>query len=417
MSGERHGMDTVRAEAKLTEPGGPSAGADRLSVCIVAHAAFGALTGGTRGHIGGVERQTSFMARWLAAHGHRVSLVTWDEGQADGVEIDGVRVLTVCRRDAGLPGFRFVHPRWTGLTRALRRADADAYYHNGAEYVTGQVALTARSLGRAFVFSSAADADCDIRMPHVSTLRERTLYRFGLRSAHRLIVQTRAQQERLRAGFGIDSVPIPMPCPAPAGFSPRTPPTLATSRVLWLGRVCEVKRPDRLLEVARLCPELSFDLVGPGDGGAYAARLMSAARGVPNVTVHGPVERAGVTALYRQAACLFLTSDSEGFPNTFLEAWSQGLPVISTIDPDGLISSRGLGDTAADSPGLARAIRDLLGSPERWRQASRSARRYYEEHHAPEVVMPRFVQVFSEAVVAVRSRSHTGHFAAASFGK
>lgn len=411
MMRKRTVIDHAPNGAVVANATGPTDGERPFNICIVAHLAFGALAGGTRGHIGGVERQTSFMARWLAARGHRVSLVTWDEGQPDGVEIDGVRVLTVCRRDAGLPGLRFVHPRWTRLADALRRADADLYYQNGAEYVTGQVALAARRLGRAFVFSGAADADCDPRLSHVSKLRERALYRLGLRLAHRIIVQTRAQQRRLRVGFGLESEVIPMPCPTPAGFVPRTRVSAGQGRVLWLGRVCLVKRPDRLLEIARLCPELAFDLVGPTDGSGYADGLLSAARHVPNVTVHGPAERARVTGLYAQADCLCLTSDSEGFPNTFLEAWSQGLPVISTVDPDDLIATRGLGAVASDVAGLARAIRELLGSPTRWHETSLAARRYYEAHHAPDVVMPQFVRVFREVIETGRRQPRRVHLA------
>jgi len=83
------------------------------SICIVAHFAFGAMAGGDRGHTGGVERQTSIMARWLAGQGHMVSMVTWDEGQADDSLIEGVRLIKLCRQDEGLPGIRFFHPRWT----------------------------------------------------------------------------------------------------------------------------------------------------------------------------------------------------------------------------------------------------------------------------------------------------------------
>ena len=46
-------------------------------------------------------------------------------GPEDGVEIDGVRVFKMCRRDAGLPGLRFLWPRWTSLNTGLRYADAD----------------------------------------------------------------------------------------------------------------------------------------------------------------------------------------------------------------------------------------------------------------------------------------------------
>ena len=125
------------------------------SICFVAHFAYGAMAGGSSGHIGGVERQTTLMARWFAARGYRVSMLTWDEGQEDGVEIDGVKVFKMCRQDAGLPGLRFFWPRWTSLNAAMRRADADVYYQNCGEYVTGQVAMWCRRHGRKLVYSVA----------------------------------------------------------------------------------------------------------------------------------------------------------------------------------------------------------------------------------------------------------------------
>jgi len=36
-------------------------------------------------------------------------MVTWDEGQEDGLFIDGVRMLKLCRRDEGCP-FAFFPP-------------------------------------------------------------------------------------------------------------------------------------------------------------------------------------------------------------------------------------------------------------------------------------------------------------------
>ncbi len=369
----------------------------RLAVCIVAQFAYGAMTGGSSGHIGGVERQTSLMARWLARRGHRVSMVTWDEGQPDAIEIEGVRVFKLCRRDEGLPGLRFIHPRWTSLNGALGQANADVYYHNCGEYVTGQIALWCRLRGRRFVYSAASDADCDARLPVLTKVRERLLYRFGIRHADRVIVQTQTQRRMLREGFRRESMVIPMPC-AEAGdraFTTRDGPPPGASRVVWIGRICEVKRPDRFLDLAEALPELLFDLVGPDDGTEYARAAIARARHIPNVTVHGPATQDQLPAFYRQAACLCSTSVVEGFPNTYLEAWSHGLPVVTTFDPDGLVAEKGLGAVAAGVPGLARALRSLLGSADRWRTASANARKYYLENHAVERVMPLVEQILA----------------------
>ena len=66
------------------------------------------------------------MAQWLAEHGWRVSMVTWDDRVDEPDEINGVRVHTMCDRNAGLPVLRFFHPRWTSLSNALAAADADS---------------------------------------------------------------------------------------------------------------------------------------------------------------------------------------------------------------------------------------------------------------------------------------------------
>lgn len=352
------------------------------------------MTGGEAGHVGGVERQTSLMARWLAARGHRVGLVTWAEGPAGDETIDGVRVIKTCPRDAGLPGARFFHPRWTSLVSALARADATTYYQNCAEYVTGQVALWAERRDRRFVYSVASDMDCDPELPDLRTRREKWLYRYGLERAHPAIAQTESQAARLREHFGADALVIPMPCPGPDEGAFSAPSWAAGRRVLWVGRLCRVKRPDRLLEAAAACPEIGFDVVGPPDDDAYVNDVLRRAREMPNVALHGRATRAQMDAFYRGAAALVCTSDREGFPNTFLEGWSQGLPVVSTFDPDGLIGRLGLGAAVPPDPAaIAAALRGLLGSSESWTEASRRARQHYLSNHTVDQVMRRFEAV------------------------
>ena len=163
-------------------------------ICFVAHSAYGALAGVDNGHIGGIERQTSLMARWCAAHGYPVTMITWDEGQRDGVVVDGVRVLTMCRKGAGIKGLRFFVPKWTSLCSAMKRADADIYYYNCGDLVLGQVVRWCRKHGRKAVYSVANDPDCDPRLPVLRKVRERVLYKYGLHHADSVIVQTCHQE-------------------------------------------------------------------------------------------------------------------------------------------------------------------------------------------------------------------------------
>ena len=369
------------------------------SICLVAHFAYGVLSGGDTGHIGGVERQTTMMARWLTARGYRVTMITWDEGQPEDHEIDGIRVIKLCSPDGGLPGLRFFHPRWTSLVRAMRRANADVYYQNCAEYVTGQVALWCRRHGRRFVYSIASDPDCDAQLPKMQKAYERELYRYGLLNADGIVVQTVKQQDMLRDGFQLDSVVIPMPCTdSQAGAFVAPEPPDERPRILWVGRIAEVKRLEWLLDMAAACLDFHFDVVGPSDKSGYAEDLVRRGESMANVTLHGRVHPDDMPGHYRDKAMLCCTSHWEGFPNTFLEAWNQGIPVVSTVDPDGRITELGLGAVAQDVGGLMEGIRALVRAPDRWRAASRAARAYIEKNHALDVVLPRFEHILFESI-------------------
>lgn len=377
-----------------------------VAVCIVSHNGYGAISGGRRGHVGGVEHQTSLLAKWLASHGYKVSFLTWNEGGPDEEVIDGVRVIKICSKEAGLPGLRFFHPKWTGLVKAMRNANADIYYQNCGGCVTGQMAIYCRQRGKPFVFSMASDGACLPDLPEVRTLHERLLYRHGLRHAARRIVQTETQRKLLADHFGVDSEIIPMPAPAPEVVADSSP-TASTGRIVWVGRFYRVKRPDLLLEIAAASPDLEFIVAGPVYDDAYSCSVAKRAAMIPNVRMLGAVPREEMPGLYRSVSLLCCTSDYEGFPNTFLEAWSHGLPIVSTFDPDGLIGRRKLGRVGHNPASLISGIRELLADSVSYAETSVRAREYFLKHHSMETVMPRFERMFVELVASSRTHEQT----------
>ncbi len=387
----------VRGTDRLIEGDAQS---DKPSICIVAHFAYGAMAGGRGGHVGGVEWQTSLTARWLAERGYPVSLLTWDEGFGRETMIDGVRVIAMCRRDAGIPGLRFFTPRWSSLNAAMALANADVYYQNCGEYVTGQVSLWCERRNRGFVYSVASNPDCDPALPAMKTRRERMLYSFGLRHADAVIVQTRWQKKSLVCGFGVQSTLIPMPAPGPSDveFVAPAPPVAGQTRVLFVGRIVPLKRLEWLLDIAEQMPGVRFDVAGaPEESSEYISGLQARAASLKNVNMLGRVERGRMAELYRGAHALVCTSEYEGFPNTFLEAFSHGVPVVSTIDPDGLIAERSMGGVGDSVESLTCVLRGLLESPAAWQDASTEARQYYSQNHMLERVLPQFERVLRSA--------------------
>ncbi|HEU4645867.1 MAG TPA: glycosyltransferase family 4 protein, partial [Burkholderiales bacterium] len=191
--------------------------------------------------VGGEPVQQTLLARALARRGHDVSMVSADLGQADAMECGGIRVFKSFRPESGVPVLRFVHPRWTGLWSALRRADADLYYTSCAGMEVGLLALFCRRFGKRFVFRSASDSDCDSSRVLVRYARDRWLYGYGLRRADAILVQSTSQAETLKRSYGLAS--------RVAGMLVE-PPLMAPAQdldVLWVGNIRRVKRPDRVL--------------------------------------------------------------------------------------------------------------------------------------------------------------------------
>jgi glycosyltransferase involved in cell wall biosynthesis len=340
--------------------------------------------------------QHTLLATALARRGHRVSMVVLDHGQLDGAVWDGVQTFKAYALGAGLPVLRFVHPRWTGLVSALSRADADVYYGSCAGGLIGQIGMFCASRGKRFVFRTASDADCQpdalISMGRWYR-RDKWLYERGLRRASSVLVQSVRQQELMRRNFGIDSSIAGLvvePGSSEREFSERD------IDALWVSNMRSVKRPDVLLSVADQLPHVSFHMVGgtvPG-GQQFFETVKAQAADRGNVTFHGAVAYRDTGALYSRARVLVNTSDIEGFPNTYLQAWSSGTPVVAFFDPDGVIAREGLGVTVRTPAEMCEAVRRLTSDESEWQAARRRCLAFVERHYSEDVVLQPYLEAF-----------------------
>ena len=353
---------------------------------------------GTR-RAGGAELQQALLAKALAGRGWSVSMAVADYGQPDGAAWDGVRTFKAYRPEEGIPVLRFLHPRWTKLHAALRRADADIYYASCAGGQLAQVALFARGRGRKVVFRIASDTDCDPRTLLVRYRRDRMLYRWGLARADLVLAQTPAQQRALARNFGRDSRVVGSLLETGGRGRPAAERDIGA---LWVGNLRALKRPHLFLDAAARLPGLTFHMIGgamPGAGDLYE-EVRQRAASLPNVTFHGFVPQHEVGGYFERALVLVSTSEIEGFPNTYLQAWSRGTPVVAFLDPDRLLSGKRLGVLVRGAEELEAAIARLTGDRREWEQAGARGRRYIEERGGESAQVSAYVEVLSSLLQA-----------------
>ena len=81
-------------------------------------------------------------------------------------------------------------------------------------------------------------------------------------------------------------------------------------------------------------------------------------------------------------------------PNTFLEAWSRGVPVVSLdYDPDDRITRLGLGVVANSASALRDAVALLARDCALRDELGVRAREHVRELHSPEAVARRWAEV------------------------
>jgi glycosyltransferase involved in cell wall biosynthesis len=365
-----------------------------LKICMVAPQAFPVLADDrTSRFIGGAELQQTIVAKELARRGHHVSMVCMDHGQAPGSIVQGVSVLNAYRPHAGVPVLRFLWPRLTSVWRCLTAAGADVYYARTAVMLAGVIAAFSRMHDRKSVFAGAGNPDFEKNTRRVPSRHHRWLYEYGLRNVDRIVVQNEEQRDLCARNYGRDSVLIPSCYPDP-GLQ-QSP---SGEYILWVSTIRSLKRPDLALKLARALPNRQFKMIGgpePTEQSLFE-RIKHEASEIRNLEFLGFVPYAEIDEYFDRAEVVINTSESEGFPNTFLQAWSRGVPTVSFIDSGARLDYERVGIGVDSIDQMIEAIRSLTANKERLRAEGLRSRRYYELVHKPENVIDKYEAFFTE---------------------
>jgi glycosyltransferase involved in cell wall biosynthesis len=353
----------------------------RVRVCFLAPNAYPLLTENSSVQFaGGAELQQVLIAKGLATRGYSVTMVCLDYGQPETCTIDGITVFRAFRPDAGIPMLRFFWPRLTALWRSMKRADADVYYQRAGSMLTGVMAHFCRYHGRKSIFAVAGQTKIRFR-------RDRWLFRYGIRHVNRIVVQSEEQARHVRDEFGRDSELIPNIQPASTH-----PAELSGKYVLWVGMIRQVKRPDLFLDLAEALPDREFAMVGgtsAGESALYEAVSARAAE-LPNLRFAGFVPYREVDPYFDKALLFVNTSDSEGFPNTFLQAWARGKATVSFIDSGARLDGEPVGVRVHTPAELRDTVALLTGDDTLRSKWERAGKAYADRHHAADRVLDKY---------------------------
>lgn len=334
--------------------------------------------------LGGLERNIWFYSRALAAAGWTVKIgvrgsLKHDERQViEGVEYVGLHHGQIL----------------AAWHRFLSTERPDWLYWGGASHLWGPLVEIAKMSGSRTVFAAALDTDVEPRHAVFRRSRLWPLYAWGLWRADRIFVQHTGQLMRLHPRLRAKAHVLPKVCPLP--------PTVKfhaqrQNYVAWVATLRQHKRPDVLADIARRLPNVKFIVCGGASTDYlstvdYGVQMIDAFTKLENIEYRGRVSSEEANRVIADAALLLCTSDIEGFPNTFTQAWSNGTPIVTlNVDPDNLIEKKGLGVVSRAIDKAVSDIATLLASVDRREEIAARARRHILDNHNPTAVVRVFV--------------------------
>jgi glycosyltransferase involved in cell wall biosynthesis len=318
-----------------------------MKFCFYGSGIYDALIGNPPG---GAELQIALIAKALSEKELQVTIID-NQGNGTTSRVGNITVLFTGK--SKVKGLRFITEKIPNSFRYLMQARADFYYVRGFSYLYLIAAYVAWQLKAKFIIGLATDID-------VLSFKKRFQYVFKTRTSvfnwlkndlpsslagiilsgkadFRLVqhsYQQKALLERNLKSVIFPNIFLPVD---------KLPDPTISDCFVYVGSLNERKGLSDLKLLIEICNTIKFKIIGQPQGGS-ASKKTELLKNHPNVQYFGQMPRESVIRQIDFSKGLLNFSKMEGFPNSFLEAWSCGVPVFSLwVDPDGVIEKYNLG--------------------------------------------------------------------------
>lgn len=347
---------------------------------------------------GGAERQFLLFGKGLKKRGWSVCFIT--DNNAPGKDKETVMPVEMASFSFLRGGKRRMLLDWMSILYAMWRANSHYYVLKTPAYLLAPMHIFTWIFRRKLVFWAQMEFDAH---PELRSFKKSVsvLLDMGTHCADIILAQNRSQIEGFKKNFGKEAKLIKNISGNLSGENGLPDNDKAIVDVLWVGNSMAKKRYEVVVALAKMLPDYSFAIAM---NKAVPARYMEAearCHSVHNIKFLGEVNPVEMESWYGKARLLLNTSTQEGFPNTYLQAWQHGIPVVSLcIDPDDIVTKCNLGvvidksltklvegDEERCARALVAPVGELLTDNVAYRQCSKNAKTYIAENHSENVLV------------------------------
>lgn len=293
--------------------------------------------------IGGIEYQAKLLAESLAAN-DRVELTYLARKVSYKYRPKNYKLYEISKS-------KFIHRYGFfmdafKLLSLLRNIKPDVIYENGGCSYTGIAAYYSKKRKECkSIWHVASDNDL-VSKRHSSIFKpnlyfEKKILNYGIKNSDVIIAQSKYQKKILaESNERSDIYLIPNFHPYPC----EDDEIIKSNQIVWIANFKKIKQPEIFIELANRLKNRKINIkclmVGKPTAypNGYQEKLESLIGENNKLFYLGQLPVEDVNRLIAKSKLLINTSKWEGFPNTFIQAWMRGTPVVSLhCDPDNVI--------------------------------------------------------------------------------
>ena len=334
----------------------------------------------------------------IKSTGNEIGVLTWKGAKQfidKDLNFDIVESFGVME---GIRIIRFFYVRFPKLFMAIKKYNPDVIIQMGSGGFTFMGAIISKILGKTFIYRLSSDLDADKRIKKKLNKKDQILYKIGLKNTDIILCLNEYQYRALKEKLPNKKIFILNP-PFCTNKNIRLTGEKKGSFITWMGNSRYEKNISALVPIAKSLPDINFKITGTKSSNIDKSSLeaLKILETLKNVEFMGYMKRSEILPFLSNAIALLNTSYLEGFPLTFLEAWSLGIPVISTknVNPNNVITKNKLGAVAESYDDLPEIIRKIVNaSPDE--SMGKRCRDYVEKYHNPEILAGKLVEIIRE---------------------
>jgi len=340
---------------------------------------------------GGAEYQARIIAECLRRnYNDEILFISYGHEKDESCHIDGFRVYKLSVNTGLFEKMMLYREFCRKVKSIIENENPDIVYQRILNTFSYRISSTCKKNNIPFIVHVSDIYSIKFRMTPIGLLKK-ILFKRIIYNHAGIIAQT-AEQVRLLNRVNVSPGLQQYNFHPAAGKNTKRFPD--HKKIYWIGSFRKVKRVELFLDLAQYFSserDIEFIIIGRTEPGRYGKEMQKRITKLANVTYKGQCANTQINEwLETEAFCLVNTSSSEGFSNTFIQAWLRGVPVVSLCaDPDQMLNKYKIGlPCGASMSKLKSKLKVLISDRDLYHELSRNAAKisanlFTEEYNIP----------------------------------